>query len=270
MFVYHDKKYIGQEELNEVFEPGYLFGWGAFESFRAYEGKPAFLDEHIERLQKAIDVIGLDKLNEDWEQVVRGMLEKNNLNNAYIRINVYKKREGTGLIVYANEFGYYKKEIYDAGFKLGGSEYIREENKFSGHIKSLSYMINRLAWHDAQKKKKDEAVMCNRNGMVVGGSRSNIFIVRGDRIFTPSLSSGAFNGITRKKVFDICFNTGIFIEEGDFDKEGLLNADEVFLTSSLLEIMPVSGIDDKSFFDTGSGRMTKKIHSLYCEKLRSL
>ena len=263
MKIYLNGQLQEKDSLEEVFEPGFLFGWGCFETMRAYKGKIPFLKEHINRLNKGIALLGLAAVDLQWEQELSSLLEQNSLQDAYVRITAYKKRQGTGVIVYADKFGYYTPEIYDKGFSCLISSYRRDPEDVGCKAKTLSYLQNRLSWFQAQKEKKSEAIVLNQKGTMAGGARSNLFIVKEGKVFTPSISCGAFDGITRKAVFDIVESIGVESEEKELLPEDLFSAEEVFLTSALLEVMPLVECEGKQISQGKPGEFTRQVHSQY-------
>ncbi|HEC68902.1 MAG TPA: hypothetical protein ENI31_01245 [Candidatus Omnitrophica bacterium] len=247
MKVYCNGKFVDKGTVEEILEPGFLFGWGVFETIRAYNKRIAFLNMHIERLKRDVSFLGLSLSFIDFKQVIEQLLEKNGLNDAYIRITVYKKRESTGIVIYVSEFTYYGEESYERGAEVVFSPYRRLSSDPFLRIKSISYIKSRLSWLYAQIHQKDEAIFLNENDVVQEGSRSNIFFVKKKEVFTPSVKCGILKGITRDVVIDLCRKKKIRINEGEFSVQDLMEADEIFLTSSLMEIMPVSQIADKDF-----------------------
>ena len=239
MKVYANGEMVDRQSLKEIFEPGFLFGWGVFEPLRAYQGKIPFLDDHLSRLHNSCRLVGLTVPKIDWPNEVDLVLKENKLSNAYLRITVYKKRKNEGALIYADDFKYYASDAYENGFSAVESSLKRDENDISCRVKTISYLNNRMAWAQAQEKGKDEALMVNLQGNLAGGSRSNLFILKGNTAITPALSQGAFCGITRLKVIKILQDLNYKVQETKITAKDLLKADEAFLTSALLEVMPL-------------------------------
>ncbi|MBN3041110.1 MAG: aminotransferase class IV [Candidatus Omnitrophica bacterium] len=263
MKIYSNGDIIDKEKSAEVFEPGFLFGWGVFEPLRVYGDNIAFLDSHISRLESSLEIIGIESPKIEWEKEIRNLISINNIENAYIRITAYKKRKGTGALIYADKFAYYTDEVYNKGFTSLISSYERNTLDAGSQIKSLSYLQNRLSWFQAQKENKDEAIVLNQYGSIVGGSRSNLFIVNEGRIMTPSSDEGSFEGITREVVFDIAAKAGIEFLESKLTMEELATAEEAFITSALMEVMPLVECEDKPLGNGKPGELTLKILSEY-------
>ncbi len=268
MKVYINQKIVDKSELKEVLEPGFLFGWGVFEALRAYSAKPAFLGFHIERLNKSLELVGLEKADISWQKTIDKLLKENKLSDAYIRITAYRKREGLGLVIYVDKFSYYTDEVYKKGFKAIISTHKRDINSITSKVKSLSYLENRIAWFQAQKQKKQEALLLNQEGNLAGGARSNLFLVKDKTLLTPAVEEGAFSGITRQVILDIAKQLGLGISKGNINPEVIVSADEAFITSSLMEVMPLVEVGDKQVADGKPGGITLKLLEEYRKLIR--
>ncbi|MDP2922404.1 MAG: aminotransferase class IV [Candidatus Omnitrophota bacterium] len=263
MRVFCNGNIIEKKDVEEIFEPGFLFGWGVFETLRAYNGKVPFLDLHVARLNDGLNALGIEEVKFDFANKIAELLKVNGLEDAYIRITAYKKRESTGVLIYVDKFGYYPQGAYEKGFSAIISPYKRNtQNPFS-QIKSLSYLENRMSWHEAQKRNKDEALILNEKELLVGGSRSNLFIVKNEEVITPPLASGAFYGITRKTIINKLNNLRIKVRETELSVEDLYSCDEAFLTSALLQVMPLVECESKVVGKGKVGDITLRVLSQY-------
>lgn len=244
MRLYLNGTYRGKEEVKELLEPGFLFGWGVFETLRVYKGKPAFLAEHLARLKKGAETTYLKFLDLDYAAAISALLKKNKLEDAYLRISLFKQREETGVLIYVDTFSYYPEETYKKGFTLVVSPFRRHPDSIYLKVKSISYLESRLSWAYAQEKKKDEAIFLSTDSYVQEGSRSNIFFVKNKATFTPALECGLLDGITRQQTITIINGLKIPLKEGNYTLSELISADEVFITSSLMEIMPIREVEN--------------------------
>jgi branched-chain amino acid aminotransferase len=264
MKIYLNGELKEKELIKELFEPGFLFGWGVFEVLRVYNKNPFLLDEHIQRLNKNLRKIQMEEVNLNWNKIVDDLLRENNLKDAYLRITVYKKRKTCGAIIYVDEFKYYPESIYQKGFKAIVYPQKIDTKNYLFSIKSLSYLEKRVAWFLAQKEKKQEALILNKEGFLVGGSRTNIFLVKQNKIFTSSKDCGIFEGITRKAIIELIKNKlNLEVIETKLTLENLYTSREVFLTSSLVEVMPLVECENRKINDGIPGKLTQKIHSEY-------
>jgi branched-chain amino acid aminotransferase len=270
MKVFHNNQIVEKDSFADMFEPGFLFGWGVFETIRVYGKVVPFLELHIERLNKGIKLLGLEAVDFDFKAKIEELLKLNELDNAYIRITAYKKRKSTGIIIYADKFGYYGSSSYEKGFKAILSPYCRNARGVFSRIKSLSYVENRMGWFQAQKMDKDEALVSNLEGFLVGGARSNLFFVKGAKVITPSLSHGAFPGITKQIMFKVIRDLCLEVKEDVVTTEDLFSCDEAFLTSSLLGVMPLVEYEGRSLGKGVSGEVTRGILSRYKKMIREM
>ncbi|UCC94396.1 MAG: aminotransferase class IV [Candidatus Omnitrophota bacterium] len=266
MKVYLNGAFIDKEDIEELLEPGFLFGWGVFETLRVYNKRVAFLEEHLTRMKRGLEFLGLECPNIDFKAAIQRLLGENNLSDAYLRIAVFKKRKSIGVVIYGAEFTYYKEDAYKKGAKIIFAPSFRCSQDPYLAIKSISYVKSRHAWFHAQRQGKDEAIFLNEKGFIQEGSRSNIFFIKDKDFFTPSHRCGLLDGVTRKVVIDICKDEGYRVAEGEFTKEDLLSADEAFLVSSLMEVMPISEIDGCSL-DRQKFTLTPLIHKKYRERV---
>jgi branched-chain amino acid aminotransferase len=267
MKIYYNGDIINKEEVGEIFEPGFLFGWGAFEPLRVYKGNIPFLPQHLERFAKALELLGIGNIELAWEKTIKDLLAANSLEDAYLRITGYKKRKGIGLLIYVDKFSYYTPETYQIGFSAIISSYKRCPESICSKVKSLSYLANRTSWLEAQKLNKDEALILNSQDFLAGGSRSNLFIVKQGKILTPSLDQGAFCGITRSVIISIARELGLDTEEVKLKVGDIFSCDEAFITSALMEVMPLVELEGKAIADSKPKSITLKLMEHYRARL---
>lgn len=237
-------------ELDE----GYSFGLGLFETILLYKGKPVFLDWHLARINKSIIDLGLsiNKLekNEVFQYLNNNNNNKNTLEYEVLKIVLSEKNR----LFLKREYTYTEKD-YQRAFSLNISEVRRNESSIFTFHKTLNYGDNILEKRKSKKMGYDEPIFLNSKNQVTEGATSNIFIVVGDRIYTPKLSCGLLNGIVRQYIV-----SNYDVIESEIDLEFLNNADEIFLTNSLFGIMPVNNLEKKVF---KSQKNSKEILSSY-------
>lgn len=263
MKIFSNGNIIEKGNLEEIFEPGFLFGWGVFETLRVYKGEIPFLDLHIARLNDSLNALGIEETKLDFKTKIEELLKINNLEDAYVRITAYKKRESTGVIIYVDKFGYYPLQTYEKGFSVIVSPYRRDTKNPFSQLKSLSYLENRMSWLEAQKVNRDEALVLSQEDYLIGGARSNLFLVKNKYVLIPSIKSGTFDGITRKIVIDILKDLRIRAKEIEASLEDLYDSDEAFLTSALLEVMPLVECGSRKIGDGKPGQITLRILEEY-------
>jgi len=257
------------------FDHGFLYGYGLYETIRCYNGTIFRLDRHLERLQKSSELLGLyTKLSTlDIEKACYDLLKINKLVDARIRITI---SAGTGDIVpnpqtcdqptvfiVARKIIPVPAEVYQRGYKVVISSYRRNSQSPLSQIKSTCCLENVLALQEAKGKGADDALLLNEKGMLAEGSTSNIFLVKDEILITPTIESGVLPGITRDAVLELAQSIGVKAVQKEVRLSEITEADELFRTSSILEIMPLIYIDGKPIRDGKPGSITGKIMSAY-------
>jgi branched-chain amino acid aminotransferase len=261
MFVYLNNKLIPASEAKvSVFDHGFLYGDGIYETMRVYDGVVFMLDEHIKRLYRSASLIGLNipKKIADIKISIYETLKINSLTNAYVRLTVSRGYGPIGLdpdlckeptfVVITNEFKNYPKFYYEDGIKLIISSVRRNlKEALNPQIKSLNFLNNILAKIEAKQSDAYEAIMLNVSGHLTEGTISNIFFVKDGVLCTPSVECGILDGITRALTIDLALKNGLKIKEGNFTPEELYTASEVFITNTTMEVMPACRVDKAEF-----------------------
>ena len=249
------------------------YGTGVFEGVRAYktENGPAIfrLSEHTSRLFDAASKINIKiPFSKDELNIIQcNILNQNNLNEGYIRPIVYLGNEGLGLrakdlsvnvAVAAWEWPSYMDPIAkEEGISVIKSSYKQYENPLHSGNKIIgTYFSNTMALHEALDKGADEAIMMDMNGFISEGSGENVFIVKDEVVFTPTIDH-CLNGITRQSVIQMAKDLSIEVHEKDLRYEDLKNADEAFFTGTAVEITPITKLDQSSINDGKRGPITK-------------
>ena len=280
MKIYLDGKYVPSEEAKvSVFDHGLLYGDGVFEGIRVYNGRIFRLDQHLDRLFNSAKAIMLP-IPLRSEQLVEACCEtcrQNKLKDGYIRLvvtrgvgylglNPFRCKNPTVFII-ADRIELYPAEVYRKGLKLiTASTQRTNPAAVSPSIKSLNYLNNILAKIEAVNAGTFEAIMLNAQGHVAECTGDNIFIARGGKLETPPVSAGALIGITRQVVIELAAKRKIAVSEPNLTRYDLSTADEVFLTGTAAEIVPVSSIDGRIIGSGRPGRLTFKL----TEDLRKL
>lgn len=264
-----------------ILDRGFLYGDGVFETMRSYKGVVFRIEKHIERLFKSLKTLRIrPEINKSrMQKIVYNLLERNGFSasggkDAYIKIAVTRGKSvgllipsgktRASLAIYALPYKPLPKNIYKKGIKvfLSGAR-SNERCPITGH-KTLNYLSNVLCRYDARKKGFDDAVLINTKGFVSEASSSNIFLVKGKNISTPCLESGILPGITRAEVIRLARKfLKNKVSEMFIKANGLYGADEVFLTNSLAEIIPVVKVDNRIVGRGKPGPVTKKIMELF-------
>jgi len=289
-------KYIGlndgvidaKEAVVSVLDHGFLYGMGLFETFRTYGGVPFLLQRHLERMDKGCRQLGIP-FHTDIEQLqtwVTRLMDNNGLKEAYIRYTVTAGEDILGLpagdynhpnhILFAKALPTLPEELYNQGKPLQLLSTRRNTPEGQERFKSLHYMNNILAKRELVRytsaSNGAEGLMLTERGHLAEGIVSNLFFVHKDVLYTPDTSTGILPGITREMVMELAAAVGIRVEEGFYTWDRLKEADEVFLTNSIQELVPVTSLyeEEKRYIvsDGRTGILTKQLIQQYRERTR--
>jgi branched-chain amino acid aminotransferase len=256
-----------------VSNPALLHGVGLFETLRAYDGKPFRLQQHIDRLADSarhFDMPVLDLL-EQIPQAVQAVLAANNLRNARIRFTLtppgaHGEGERPTLLVAAQQTAGYPPELYERGMTVHLCTRWRQSahDPLAGH-KTTCYFPRLLALREAQAVGCGESLWFTPDNRLAEGCISNVFAVKGGRLRTPPLDTPVLPGITRAIAMELAAATGIAVDEVPCTVNDLLDADEVFLTNAIMEIMPVTRVERRTLADEKPGPLTGRLARAYAE-----
>ncbi|MGB6127662.1 MAG: aminotransferase class IV [Psychrilyobacter sp.] len=244
-YIISNNKFISSDEFKLDIEDGLLYGYGVFETILLKEKKLIYLEEHYNRLIKAVNrlKINMDISFEKLSLYLNLYIQKNSLENSILRVTVLKNSETFDILVTHRE-NKYKSLKYREGFKMEISEFKRNPNSIISGIKSVNYLENIYALREAKAIGSDEVLFLDCKNYISEGATSNIFFIKDGVIHTPTKECGLLKGIIREKIIEIIDrNKHLELKQGFFSLKKLLEADEVFLTNSIIGIMPVSKID---------------------------
>jgi 4-amino-4-deoxychorismate lyase len=230
-------------------DEGFLRGRAAFETVRVYGGRPFRLDRHLERLQASSRRLGLPAPDAaELQRMSTGALRSAGVPNAVLRLYCTPGREGAGgpaafvLVVSLPED---LEQLRLRGVRLVSVELGIDPSWPLGGVKSTSYAVNMVAVDRARAAGGDDALLLARGRIVLEGPTSNIWWRRDGTLYTPALETGILAGVTREVLAEAAGGLGYELEEGAFPVDELLGADEVFMSSSVREVMPVSAVDGR-------------------------
>src|SRR3989338_2790994 len=277
MKVYLNGKFVDESQAKvSVFDHGLLYGDGVFEGIRSYDGLIFKLREHIDRLFESAHTIMLKipLTKPELIDVVKQCLRVNTLRDAYIRLVVTRGEGDLGLdprkcvrptvFVIADKIELYPKSLYEKGLELITVATQRNvPEALNPQIKSLNYLNNILAKIEAITAGYEEAIMLSHSCYVTEGTGENIFLVKGKQLLTPPPYIGVLRGITRQSVMDLASAQRLQVREDLLTRHDLFNADEVFLTGTAAEIVPVVKIDGRVIGQGTPGPATKKLQGAF-------
>ncbi|MBI1336979.1 MAG: branched-chain-amino-acid transaminase [Phycisphaera sp.] len=264
------------EAAINVYDHGLLYGDGVFEGIRIYNNRIFKARTHLRRLFESAKAIRMDIpfSTEDLYNAMRQTLDANKRTDGYIRLCVTRGVGSLGLnpftcktpsvFIISDAIALYPRETYENGLAVITSSVMRNHPAaLSPRIKSLNYLNNILAKIEAIDAGVLEAVMLNSQGLVAECTGDNIFIVRkfsGTTVLaTPPLHAGILEGVTMSTVMDLARAAGIEVRSYDMTKHDLYTADEMFLTGTAAEVVPVTRIDGRTLGDGTIGQVTRKL-----------
>jgi len=276
--VYINGELVERSEARvSVFDRGLLYGYGLFETMRSYDGQVFRLDRHLSRLARSADMLGIGEALDVSElgRAVYDTISANELSDARIRLTVTAGEGERSLslpasgslttMIVAEELVLPLPQAYQNGISAAIVGAARNSQSPLSGVKSIGYLESLLVRSQAADAGAEEAVMLNERGLVAECSASNIFIVASGRLLTPSAESGILPGITRGIVIELASSMGIEASEGDVAVADLLNADEAFITNSVIEILPLVELDGRPIGRGKPGEVTAGLSKAYKE-----
>jgi branched-chain amino acid aminotransferase len=253
-----------------VFDHGFLYGEGVYETWRTYNGQPFLFDRHMRRLRNSARMLDLPvplgdaQIDARCRETMRAAgLGAAGTGEAYVRILVTRgigelsydpaSCPSPSVVIIVKAHAAPPPEVYERGVKVALVPVIRNHpGTVSPLIKSNNLLNNALAMQEAFRRGADEGIMRNYRGELAEGTQSNLFIVRNGAAMTPPLDAGLLPGITREFVFEVARapagsgQPDIAVREAVLHDDDLFSADEAFLTSSTREVVPIVGVDDRT------------------------
>ncbi|MCY4132717.1 MAG: aminotransferase class IV [Nitrospira sp.] len=287
MWVYLNDRIVQAERARvSVFDYGFLYGDGVFETVRIHDGRPVWLDRHLARLADACKQIRLPLPDKPWPAIFQKVIEKNRVDHAAIRLTLsrgtmfpsplsaFSEKEGESLprtlsstfligdrsggqdegdetgtvVLFHRPLPHVTPSQRRKGIRLTLTT-IRRPSPMTGPMqaKTLNYLNSLLAKQEAAERGAFDGLMVTTNGYVAECSMNNVFFIKNRTLYTPSLACGVLPGITRGVVLDMAPLLGLQPREGRYRPAFLYEADECFLTGSGIGILPVQAIDGHSF-----------------------
>ncbi|MFE8698835.1 aminodeoxychorismate lyase [Cytobacillus sp. FJAT-53684] len=255
MFIYLNGDLVRKEDaVISPFDHGFLYGMGLFETIRVYNGHPFLLDDHLQRLNNSLEVLNIKTryTRDEILEILHPLLKINELTDAYVRLNVSAGIGEIGLqtepYVHPNLIIFAKPLPPAKGLQEKKSVILQlKRNTPEGfeRLKSHHYLNNILAKREIGDHPECEGIFLTEDGYLAEGIVSNLFWIKDQKLYTPALETGILDGITRQFVMKLASKRGMRLEEGFFTLDEAKVADEVFVTNSIQEIVPLSLFDQE-------------------------
>ena len=284
-FIWFDGKIVHSNEANvHVLTHTLHYGLGVFEGVRAYEtseGTKIFrLNDHTERLFSSAHSVDLeipysiDEINKAQVEIVK----INKLKEAYIRPMCFYGSGSLGLraddlkvhtIVAAWEWpSYMAPEVFEKGIKVKISSYKRERGNLVSRSKvNGNYVKSMMALKEALKEGYDEALLLDTENYISEGSGENLFAVKNEELFTPSLDA-SLDGITRKAIISLAEELGIKVNVKDLSESDITSSDELFFTGTAAEVVPITQVNNLKIGSGRRGKVTEVLQKNYFDQVR--
>jgi branched-chain amino acid aminotransferase len=267
-----------------VYDHGFLYGEGVYETLRTYNRVPFLYDRHVRRLRASAGYLHLDVPFSDeglaaW--IADTMAAAGDMREAYIRVLLTR---GVGelsydvaatpvpsLVIIVKPLEDPPARILEDGIRVALVPILRNHpGSVNPIIKSNNLLNNALAMQEANRRGAEEALMCNYRGELSECSQANFFIVRGNVAITPETEAGLLEGLTRSFLFEVGQEVGVEVRSGTLYPKDLESADEAFITSTTRELSPVTRIDDRVVGRGKPGPVTLRLLAGYQRRAQLL
>ena len=277
MEVFLNGNFIEEEEAKiSVFDRGFLYGDGVFETLRIYDCKPFLLDRHIGRLSHGLGSLFITEKYSfsEYLEFARELIERNNVTNGVLRIQASRGPGKRGFSTTGNYNPTVLISLHEAPnidpnnvtpVKLATSIQVQSDHDPFSTLKTTNKLTNIVALREAEKAGMDEALLTNHKGNITEASSSNVFWIKDNTLFTPPISSGCISGITRGMVLELAASMNLTAAQQNATPVELNDIEGGFLTNSIREIQPVIQIDDMPI---AISPLTAILHAAYREKIQ--
>ena len=279
MWIYLNDRFVKESEATvSVFDHGFLYGDGIYETIRSYGEKIFMRDQHLARLHRSAEAIGLTIPERDWPSLLHESMTRNEVGNdqtdAYIRITISRGTGDIGLdpalcpnptiVVIAKPLKTPPLERYREGVSLIMAKTRRNlPGALDPQIKATNFLNNIQAKREAIAAGAFDSVLLNWESHVTECTVSNVFFVQAGQLCTPSLDCGILDGITRGVILTLARENRITVSEGRFGVEALRQAEECFLSNTTMEVMPVTRLDSRHIGNGKPGPLTRRLHQIF-------
>lgn len=283
MWIYLNDRFVQDHEaVISVFDHGFLYGDGVFETMRSYGPRLFMRDHHLVRLFQSADAIGLRVpiSPAQWTEILHEAMVRNQVGSdhrdAYLRITVSRGAGDIGLdpalcpsptvAVLTKWLVPPAPHLYEQGVSVIVASTRRNlPSALPPQIKTTNFLNNILAKREAIAANAFDSLLLNWEEYLTESTTSNLFFIRSGRLNTPALACGLLAGITRQVVIQLAKELHLPIEEGYFSVDQLHQADECFLTNTSMEIMPVVAVGDRRVGNGAPGPLTLKLRARFTE-----
>jgi len=278
MLIYLNDRFVREEEaVVSVFDHGFLYGDGVYETIRSYGSRIFMRDQHLARLRRSADAIGLTIPipEHKWPGLLHEAMTRNDVGNdridAYLRITITRGAGDIGLdpalcptptvVIMTKALSPPSPQTYQNGVSLIVAKTRRNlPTALDPQIKATNFLNNIQAKREAIAAGAFDSILLNWKSHLTECTVSNLFFVQAGRLCTPALACGLLDGITRDIVLNLARELQIPVDEGYFGVEAIRRADECFVTNTSMEVMPVTVVDRHPIGNGTPGLLTQQLH----------
>jgi len=251
-----------------IMDRGFLFGDGVYELIPVFNKKVFLLDEHLKRLKNSLNLIQMNEIK-GLDKIINTLIKKNIKNTFYIylhitrgvqssRNHIYSENIDSTILLMCEDYPAFSENLIKKGFQAT----IQDDFRWmKSNIKSISLLGNVLLKNHASSNGCYETLLV-RNKRLTEGSTSNVFIVKDEIIYTPKLSNELLPGVTRGLLIKLLNQNNLKVIESDIYQSDLINADEVWCSSSTNAVVPIVKVDDNIINDGKAGSITMKVYEI--------
>lgn len=236
-----------------------------YEVIRVIDGIPLFFEEHIERMRRSSEIVdySIYRSDEEFFFDMKKLIEINNVKNLNIKL-LCVDIEGKGQIflAYFIESYYPSEEVYKEGIHT----ILYDFERVNPNAKVLNISFKEDVKNKLKEEKAFEALLVNKEGYITEGSRSNMFFVRGDKVYTAP-SGEVLLGVTRKHIVEVCEKLNIKVVEENIHVEDLDKIDAIFMSGTSVNVLPIATVDEKRY-DSVNNKIVKAIGNGYLEEMK--
>jgi branched-chain amino acid aminotransferase len=271
-----------EDAVIPVYDHGFLYGEGIYETLRTYDGVPFLYDRHVRRLRASASHLGLDVPFSDaallgW--INDTVAAAGEMDEAYIRVLLtrgigeltydVRATPSPSLVIIVKPLDDPPARILTDGITISLVSILRNHpGSVNPIIKSNNLLNNALAMQEANRRGADEGLMCNYRGELSECSQANFFLVRHGAALTPASEAGLLEGVTRAFLFEVGADVGVDVRSETLRPADLETAEEAFISSTTRELSPVTRIDDRIIGDGRPGAVTMKLLEGYRRRAR--
>ncbi len=277
------RAFAPEDAVISVFDRGFLYGDSVFETIRTYGGRCFALEEHVQRLESSARSVFIElptSTSSLTTEIERAVAQAGN-GESYVRVMVTRGSGPLGLdsnfeaqprrVIIVGPLVSPPAESYEHGIDVVTYRTLRTaEATDAASAKIGNYLVAVLAMREARAAGAAEALFVDAGGHVAEGASSNVFAVIGGQLVTPPESAGILPGITRRLVLELCEETGRSVSLRPLAQSELSQADEIFITSSIRELLPVVRVDGIAVADGKPGPVARALHRQFLKKVSSI